>query len=443
MYMFGGMKDGDYDACCGYSSCGGVEENGCPFLRDVWRANIASYEPFETQLALEKHAVQSSTYTTGYAGAAVDGNRSGIFSSNEFNSVTQTLTEPQAWWQVNLGARNYISNLTIFNRIDGYKERLSNFYVLISTTPFSSNRLQDLLHDPVVWKFHMMYVVEDETTITVQRYGWFVRIQLAGTGILSLAEVEVWGYPPIEPHQHFMETKRWTRINHEETSDYPKGRMGASLLRIGDELVLYGGFVKDSPFFLSEWWSVQLEPYANHIDGGRLSQSTKLSWKRIEPESKRPEKKVFKGRYGHTVLVSQHQPLPGVGTDADLQAIFIVYGGRGSAKDEQAQGFLNEILLYNKTSNVLSEIHPSGGSGPAGRVGHSMVLYNPKVCRGTHREALSSVACQFDADCECFGVQGCVKPGGPCVQTSTTRLYVFGGQSDYGVSNGPYCQLNT
>jgi len=64
-----------------------------------------------SNVALSKAASQSSTlagYANDIAGSAVDGNVGGDF----FNgSVTHTNLDPNAWWQVDLGASSIISSV--------------------------------------------------------------------------------------------------------------------------------------------------------------------------------------------------------------------------------------------------------------------------------------------------------------------------------------------
>lgn len=70
----------------------------------------------------------------------------------------------------------------------------------------------------------------------------YVRIQLAGTNYLSLAEVEIWGYPPVEAWQHLEGMKRWTKMA--VAGDYPYGRRGHSATMITPQtLLLFGGCV--------------------------------------------------------------------------------------------------------------------------------------------------------------------------------------------------------
>ena len=119
-----------------------------------------------------------------------------------------------------------VRNVSIYNRVDKFGERLQNFYVLFSTVPFLSDQLQDLLADPLVYKTHFMYM-EEEAHLYIDQVAQYIRIQLAGTNYLSLAEVEVWGHPPVEDWQHTEGMKRWTPMYAE--GDYPYGRSGHTL----------------------------------------------------------------------------------------------------------------------------------------------------------------------------------------------------------------------
>jgi hypothetical protein len=76
----------------------------------------------------------------------------------------------------------------------------------------------------------------------INRVARYVRIQLAGTNYLSLAEVEVWGYPPVEEWQHLEGMRRWTNLS--EAGDYPYGRMGHTMTMITAQTALmFGGCV--------------------------------------------------------------------------------------------------------------------------------------------------------------------------------------------------------
>ena len=84
-------------------------------------------------VALNKAVEQITTGWGGIAERAVDGNRDGFYNNN---SVTHTNGGPQAWWQVDLGESFDIHGIRLFNRMDNYTERLSDFSVFVSDRPF-------------------------------------------------------------------------------------------------------------------------------------------------------------------------------------------------------------------------------------------------------------------------------------------------------------------
>jgi allantoicase len=140
-----------------------------------------------TNLALGRPATQSSTlYTT--AGAAVDGNRDGNFANA---SVTHTNNTAQPWWQVDLGSVQNLDSVKLWNRTDCCGDRLSNFYVLVSDTPFNSTDLMMTLGQAGVSAYYTPGQAGPMLSVGVGRTGRYVRVQLAGTNFLSLAEVEV------------------------------------------------------------------------------------------------------------------------------------------------------------------------------------------------------------------------------------------------------------
>jgi alpha-L-fucosidase 2 len=135
-------------------------------------------------------ATQSSTGHGGVAARAVDGDTNGVYPSN---SVTHTLFEPESWWQVDLGAVNNVEEIAIWNRTDCCSDRLTDFYVFVSETPFTSTSLAETLADDSVWSYHHADEGGVPSVIDVQQAGQHVRVQLAGNSALSLAEVQVYG----------------------------------------------------------------------------------------------------------------------------------------------------------------------------------------------------------------------------------------------------------
>ena len=173
-----------------------VDEQGRELIKN-W---IDSLEPVAdtgacdtpTNLALNKPAVQSSTYGNGLATYANDGNTQG--SSPWSADLQHTQTEAQPWWEVDLGSSSQIEQLNIYNRSNGGLGRLKNFYVLVSNNSMAAtSALNDLLNDPSVQQLHFPGTVDLVESIPVDMTGRFVRIQLSATSILHMAEVEVLG----------------------------------------------------------------------------------------------------------------------------------------------------------------------------------------------------------------------------------------------------------
>jgi hypothetical protein len=146
--------------------------------------------PTPTNLAQGKPATQSSDLFGGVASRAADGNTNGAWSGG---SVTHTDSSAQAWWQVDLGAVQQLQSVRLWNRTDCCSNRLSNFYVLVSDVPFTSTSLSETLAQAGVSSYHVPGQAAVTTTLTAGRTGRYVRVQLAGTGYLALAEVEVLG----------------------------------------------------------------------------------------------------------------------------------------------------------------------------------------------------------------------------------------------------------
>jgi len=137
-------------------------------------------------------AQQSSTGWSGTAGRAIDGNTSGAWIDK---STTHTaIGDSQAWWGASLASSSNITNIELWNRTDNCcSERLSYFYVFVSDTPFTSTDINETLNNSAVWSHYHGGAVGEFLEIPVNVLGRYIRVQLAGTGFLSLAEVVVNG----------------------------------------------------------------------------------------------------------------------------------------------------------------------------------------------------------------------------------------------------------
>ncbi len=135
-------------------------------------------------------ARQSSTAYGGAAVRAIDGNIDGQYRSE---SVTHTANEFQPWWELDLGSSRPVDAVTLYNRTDCCSERLSDFYVLTSADAFGNRSLDALLADPAVKATRVEGQLGCCGSFAVGADTRYVRIQKAGSGMLSLAEVQVFG----------------------------------------------------------------------------------------------------------------------------------------------------------------------------------------------------------------------------------------------------------
>ena len=145
-------------------------------------------------LAQGRPATASSTGWGGEAGRAVDGNTDGLYGNN---SVTHTLSDAQAWWQVDLGQSGAIQTIELFNRTDCCVDRLANFYVFVSAVDMSARTLAQLIADPSVARVRVASLNgAASVTLALASQGRFVKVQLEGSSYLTLAEVRVMGAAP-------------------------------------------------------------------------------------------------------------------------------------------------------------------------------------------------------------------------------------------------------
>jgi hypothetical protein len=142
-----------------------------------------------TDLALGKPATASSEAFGGLASRAVDGDTNGAYFNN---SLSHTDLATHNWWQVDLGASAPIGTVNVWNRTDCCPERLDDFWVFVSDTPFDvSLPPEQQAVKPGVWSSHRTGSAPAVTTLKPAVPGRYVMVQLAGTNYLALAEVQV------------------------------------------------------------------------------------------------------------------------------------------------------------------------------------------------------------------------------------------------------------
>ncbi|MEM6631495.1 MAG: heparin lyase I family protein [Bacteroidota bacterium] len=145
-------------------------------------------------LALLKEARQSSQYGGGAAAIAVDGDTDGSRGPWANGSITHTLQNSQAWWEVDLGDVYEIDQIRYFGRTDCCQDRLRDAYVIASPTPFSSTDLQTTLGRSNIRYAFVANYPDSVNTVQMEKFqARYVRIQLRDNNYLSLAEVQVFG----------------------------------------------------------------------------------------------------------------------------------------------------------------------------------------------------------------------------------------------------------
>ncbi|MEJ1336373.1 MAG: discoidin domain-containing protein [Candidatus Sedimenticola sp. (ex Thyasira tokunagai)] len=165
------------------------------FLFSLLAVGNATAAPMN--VALGGTATQSSNYDAvmGLANLAIDGNRNGHWLTE---SVTHTLHDSGAWWQVDLGASYDISEILVFNRTDCCSDRLDPFSLSI----LQGGMVQQTHH---VTSFVAGISGTNLSGMTFDIAALFggsvtgdaVRIALDGINYLSLAEVEVMSAVPV------------------------------------------------------------------------------------------------------------------------------------------------------------------------------------------------------------------------------------------------------
>ena len=159
-------------------------------IKSVDGGELTSIVDFPIQnIVPDLFASQSSTSYNGYANLAIDGNTNGSFPGGSVTDTNENSLNP--WWTCNWSVVDSISDVTIWNRTDCCGERLTNFYVFLSKTPFASTDPTVTAATKGVWKYYHAGIAGTTTIVPVKSCGRYLRIQIAGTGTLALAEVQI------------------------------------------------------------------------------------------------------------------------------------------------------------------------------------------------------------------------------------------------------------
>jgi hypothetical protein len=163
------------------------------FDNGYFKISPAISKPKLLNVAIGK-SVRQSSVGGGDARLAVDGNTDGEFARG---SVTHSGREANAWLEIDLGQVETIDNVSVWNRTDCCGERLHDYWLFISETPFLSSDTAAILRKrPSVWSQINPTPNPKSVIKTHHAKGRYVRIQFSGAqpiedSFLSIAEVEV------------------------------------------------------------------------------------------------------------------------------------------------------------------------------------------------------------------------------------------------------------
>ncbi|WP_406387322.1 discoidin domain-containing protein [Streptomyces sp. NBC_00887] len=204
----------------------------------------------DTNMAFGKSATQSSTLTgSGQASRAADGNADGSFPAGSVTHTSETPLDNNPWWQVDLGTSQTVGQIKLWNRTDCCSNRLRDFYVFASDTPFTSNDPATTKAQTGVWHTHRSEAVGTSLTLPVGTKARYIRVQLVGSDRpLSLSEVEVFAN---------------MALNRPATQSSTH-HLGSSADRAVDgkaDGIFFAGSVthtSDTPLDNNPWWQVDL-----------------------------------------------------------------------------------------------------------------------------------------------------------------------------------------
>jgi hypothetical protein len=190
-----------------------------PLGRD-W-ANLALFrEAYAVQSSVsgELGPARAADGDTGFRPARAPGSRD-TGGRVADGSVMSTLPEQQPWWQIDLGRTQDLTSVRVWHR-DNYDcgatlcaATLGAFHIFVSDTDFRSigtsvealkadARVRSYFFPAVSGPVSSAQTMRDVGGRLVAERGRYVRVQLAGSGTLTLAEVQVFGPNHVEPDRY-------------------------------------------------------------------------------------------------------------------------------------------------------------------------------------------------------------------------------------------------
>ncbi|MFA9218641.1 MAG: discoidin domain-containing protein [Sphingomonadaceae bacterium] len=144
----------------------------------------------------------ASSELSGWNGGAAAKGIDGVINGNYYNpaGIVHTNANAQEWWQVQLNQSYTISGIDLYNRTDGYGDRLNDFTVSIY-----NNNVEVFSHTYANFTETISGTDVSGMHIDVANLvGDRVKVQLNGQNYLQLAEVSVSAVPEPETYAMMM-----------------------------------------------------------------------------------------------------------------------------------------------------------------------------------------------------------------------------------------------
>ena len=149
---------------------------------------VAEVQQNPLNLALGGTATQSSISSGRAPDRAIDGS---VASWDGATASSRTLSDVNAWWQVDLGSVESIPHIKVWK--SDYSGGLSAFSVFVSDVSFTSTDIATTRNQPGVSEYTFAGTAGHSERFAHGGTGRYVRVQLHATGVLALSEVEVGG----------------------------------------------------------------------------------------------------------------------------------------------------------------------------------------------------------------------------------------------------------
>ncbi len=147
-------------------------------------------------VAAARTATMSSTYSAQTpASRAVDGDTAGIGEA----ANAMTASEKNPWLTIDLGVGQPVEHVVLWPRSDCCSSRLSRFWIFASDQPFGSTDIATTRAQAGVSSFYCENAIAAATVFRINRSARFLRLQLTGTDILQIAEIQAFAPSTLQP----------------------------------------------------------------------------------------------------------------------------------------------------------------------------------------------------------------------------------------------------